>query len=108
IRASDRPRTRRNDRRRPSFYAQQTCSNFLQSTYNQIVEHRDRIRLRPKPNSPGGKPTVVIVDEMLIVQPALDAIAFGSNPQFVPLPESRSLNIHPRDVMAGSKHSSKN
>jgi len=54
---------------------------LLKRTNNKIIERGDRIRLRPKPDASIGKAAVATIEERLIVQPALDAIALGSDAQ---------------------------
>ena len=62
---------------------------------NQIIERSDRVGLRPKPNSSRRKPAVVMIDEKLIIQPALGVITLGSDAQFVPLAKRRALTRAP-------------
>src|SRR5262249_12293018 len=69
---------------------------------NQIIECRDRVRLRPKPNPSGGEAAIAMTDEKLIVQPALDVITLCRDAQFMPLAERRSLDTHTGDLMAAA------
>ncbi len=44
----------------------------------------------------------MMIDEKLIIQPALDVITLGRDAQLVPLAKRRSLDVRTGDLMAAS------
>src|SRR5229473_4502297 len=65
----------------------------------QVIEGGDRVRLGPQSDATGRVAAVAAVDESLVVEPALDAIARGRDAQPVPLAERRRLDARAVDLM---------
>src|SRR5215831_20655533 len=59
--------------------------------HREAAERGDGVRLRPKSGLSRPKPAVTIVDQQLIIEPALDVVTFSGDADFMPLPERRSL-----------------
>src|SRR5262249_285947 len=77
-------------------------SAAINGSNNQIIECRDRVRFRPKPNAARHKTAVTMINKKLLVQPALDVITFGGDAQFVPLAKCRSFHMHACHLLAAA------
>src|SRR6266511_2115287 len=73
-------------------------SRLPQASNREVIERRDRIRLRPQPDATGPEPRVVVVEVERAIQPRLHVIAEGHDPNRVPLSERRRLHARTREL----------
>src|SRR5215470_1909765 len=61
--------------------------------HRQIVKSSNGIGFRPQPNAASRKAGVTMIDEWLVVQPALNTISVGRNAELVPLAECGRFHV---------------
>src|SRR5262252_11230609 len=70
--------------------------------HRQIVKSSNGIGFRPQPNAACRKAGVTMIDEWLVVQPALNTISIGRNAELVPLTECGRFHVGAGDHAAAA------